>query len=343
MNLPSRPCIEQPQHPRLDDITREPPRRRHGVPRWSISDAVLAGGVAAVVSGLPSTLHALRVGEDPLEASLAAGTLLLRDRQRRLCLLGAATLVHASISLAWALVLTATLPTRRTATTGGLAGAAIAALNLGLVGRHIPRIRQLPILPQLADHIAFGAVVGLILARRSGRPADAVAIRAVRAAPGQVFEFLADLHNHWLLEDRFVELGGLDGAEDSVPRGGRVRFKGPFGISREARTRVLSARPPADGIPGTLAGRADIGSGTTGRVSWDIAAYGDGGSLVTLTAVAERTSLLDRALLLCGRWWLQRTFDRALANLDRIVGTASPALQGSADHLVHPASGTAVE
>jgi hypothetical protein len=40
---------------------------------------------------------------------------------------------------------------------------------------------------------------------------------------------------------------------------------------------------------------------------------------VTLAAVAERTSLIDRVLLTVGRWWLQRTFDRALANLARVL------------------------
>ena len=44
-----------------------------------------------------------------------------------------------------------------------------------------------------------------------------------------------------------------------------------------------------------------------------------------MRAAAERASLLDRTLLLLGRWWLQRTFDRALANLDRILEPATTA------------------
>jgi hypothetical protein len=287
---------------------------------WSMSDAVVAGTVAALVSGVPSTLHALRTGADPLEASRAAGTLLLRKETRSRRLLAAAALVHGSVSLGWALVLAATLPARRTAAAGGLAGAAIAALDLGLVERRFPRVRRLPLLPQLADHVSYGLVVGSVLARRRRpRAHDVVAVRALSAAPSEVFHFLADLHNHWLLHDRFVELSGLDADERDRAVGGRVRLKGPLGIAREARTRVLSARPPADGAPGRLAGRADIGTATTGRVSWEIAAGQDGGSLVSLAAVAECVSLLDRALLVCGRWWLQRTFERALVNLDRIL------------------------
>jgi hypothetical protein len=324
MNRRRRPTSHHPENARLDDGVHGA-EFRGGAPGWSLTDAVLAGGAAAVLSGLPSTLHALRTGGDPLEASLAAGTVLLRDEQRTSGLLPAATVVHAGMSLGWALVLAAALPARRTALAGGLAGAAIAALDLGLGGRRLPRIRKLPVLPQLADHVADGAVVGSVLAGRAGRGGEVVAVRSVGAAPERVFEFLSDLHNHWLLENRFVELSGLDGDEGSGPRGGRVRLKGPLGISREARTRVLSARPPTAVRPGRLAGRAEIGRSTTGRVAWEIAAGADGGSLVTLWAAAERASVLDRTLLLLGRWWLQHTFDRALANLDRILQSATTA------------------
>ena len=47
---------------------------------------------------------------------------------------------------------------------GALAGAAIATLDLGLVApRRAPAIAELPQLPQWADHLAFGALVGLHL------------------------------------------------------------------------------------------------------------------------------------------------------------------------------------
>jgi carbon monoxide dehydrogenase subunit G len=139
--------------------------------------------------------------------------------------------------------------------------------------------------------------------------------RQVAAPPERVFEFLADLRNHWRLEDRFVALGGLDGEGEHGPTGGRIRIAGPLRVAREARTRVLAAEPPAPGHPGRLAGRANIGAATAGRVSWEIAADGDG-ARVRLAAVVERASLLDRALLaLGGERWMRRVLERTLANL----------------------------
>ncbi len=61
--------------------------------------------------------------------------------------------------------------------------------------------------------------------------ADAVVARQ----PEEVFAWLSDLHNHWRLEDRFIEVAGIE------PKGGRVRMQGPLGLSREARTRVINA------------------------------------------------------------------------------------------------------
>jgi hypothetical protein len=125
-----------------------------------------------------------------------------------------------------------------------------------------------------------------------------------------VFEFLSNLENHWRLEQRFVALDEVRGNE-----GGRVRMRGPFGLSRVADTRVLEAREPTSDLPGELSGRADIG-GTVGRVHWQIEPS-DGGSKVTLSAWVERARPLDRALLaLGGRWWLQRIFENAVRQLD---------------------------
>ena len=141
----------------------------------ALLDGVAAGGVAAVLSGAPSTLHAVIVGADPLEATLAAGTLLLPRESRPFPLLLAALPAHAALSLGWGVVLALVLPRRRTAAAGAVAGLAIAALDLGVVARRFPRIRALPVWPQLADHVAYGALVGAVVARRR-------AVRRLRAA-----------------------------------------------------------------------------------------------------------------------------------------------------------------
>lgn len=132
----------------------------------TVRDGLVAGAVAAVVSGAPSTLHALATRSDPLEATLAAGTLLLPRERRPLALVLAATPVHVALSLGWALVLAALLPRRHTIAWATLAGIGIAALDLGVVGRRVARIRALPQVPQWLDHVAYGATVGAVLSRR---------------------------------------------------------------------------------------------------------------------------------------------------------------------------------
>ena len=132
----------------------------------TLQDGLVAGAVAAVLSGAPSTLHALLTRTSPLEATLAAGTLLAPGARRPAVLLLAAVPVHVALSLGWALLLAAVLPRRRTVAWGTLSGLAIAALDLGVVGRRYPRIRALAPLPQVLDHLAYGAVVGAVLSRR---------------------------------------------------------------------------------------------------------------------------------------------------------------------------------
>jgi hypothetical protein len=130
-------------------------------------DVVLAGAVGGLVAGAPSTLYALATRRSPIEATMAAGTLVLPNEHRPAVLVTAALPVHAALSLGWAAVLAATLPRRRAAgVAGATAGLAIAAIDLGLVGRRFPRIRALPLLPQVADHAVYGLAVGWVLARR---------------------------------------------------------------------------------------------------------------------------------------------------------------------------------
>jgi len=128
-----------------------------------------AGAVAAVVSGAPSTVSALLARRSPLDAVRAAGTLLLPDDAppRRLAVAGGAA--HGVISSGWGVVLAATLPRRHGAAWGALAGLVIAGIDLGVLARRWPRIRALPLLPQIADHVAYGATVGAMLSRAARR------------------------------------------------------------------------------------------------------------------------------------------------------------------------------
>jgi hypothetical protein len=128
-------------------------------------NALLAGVGGSVVGGVPSTVWTLAAGGDLLEPTLAAGSIVLRGEQRRARLAAAAVPVHLATSLGWAFALERLLGRRASTGTGALAGLAIAALDLGLGGRLFPRIRALPMLPQLADHVAYGATVGYVLAR----------------------------------------------------------------------------------------------------------------------------------------------------------------------------------
>jgi hypothetical protein len=98
----------------------------------------------------------------------AAALLPARGPRSAAADLGTGLAVHAAISLGWTALLAAALPRRRAVLWGAVAGAAIAALDLGIVGRRVAAIAELPTAPQVADHVAFGAVVGAMLNRRPG-------------------------------------------------------------------------------------------------------------------------------------------------------------------------------
>jgi hypothetical protein len=128
-----------------------------------------AGAVAGVLSGAPSTVHALATRRSPIDALRAAGTLLLADDAPPTALTAAGVVAHGAISLGWGVVLAAVLPRRQAVVWGALAGVAIAGLDLGVLGRRWPRIRALPTVPQVADHVAFGALVGAVFSRAGRR------------------------------------------------------------------------------------------------------------------------------------------------------------------------------
>jgi hypothetical protein len=143
----------------------------------SVRDDVLAAGLAgAVLAGIPSTAWSLVRGDDVLDGARAAGAMVLPHERRRPVLLLAAVPVHLMLSVGWARVLAAALPRRAEPAWGALAGLGIAVLDLALIGRRIPAIRALPQGRQWADHLAYGATVGVVLhlrrtAASSGRGA----------------------------------------------------------------------------------------------------------------------------------------------------------------------------
>jgi hypothetical protein len=132
----------------------------------TLRPSVEAGLTAAAASSIPSTVWTLLRGEDVLDGARAAGAIALPRERRTPVLLAAAVPVHLALSLGWALVLGRVLPRRCEPLLGAAAGLAIAALDLGLIGRRIAAIRGLPQGRQWADHLAYGVTVGLVLRAR---------------------------------------------------------------------------------------------------------------------------------------------------------------------------------
>jgi hypothetical protein len=142
------------------------PARGRGEPSVAIRrrlppPAGLAGAVvvAAVLSGVPSSLHALATRRSLLASTRAAGTLLGGSTVPR----GAAA--HVLLSTGWTTVIATVLPRRRPIAGGALLGAGIGALDLTLARRWFPAIARLPMWPQLADHVAFGALAAAAIER----------------------------------------------------------------------------------------------------------------------------------------------------------------------------------
>ena len=127
----------------------------------------------------------------------------------------------------------------------------------------------------------------------------------------EVYAFLSDLRNHWLLTARAISVVQLDGDSD----GGTVRIRGPAGIGRTARTRVTAQREPR-----LIIGVAELPGGTRARVSWTLADR-VGKTRVRLAADVERTTPFDRVLLaIGGRAYMQRVFSRTLDRLAERFG-----------------------
>lgn len=142
---------------------------------------------------------------------------------------------------------------------------------------------------------------------------DISATRIVAADRGDVFAFLSDLENHWLIADRFVDVRDLEGPP-GARTGGRVRIRGPLGVRRTAHTRVAFAHPVE-----AMGGSAQLGHTTSAEVRWLLRPQ-DAGTAVTLGATLRRAAPLDRLLLSVGGVaWMRRRFDGSLRALDHLL------------------------
>jgi hypothetical protein len=138
--------------------------------RFAPRDLFLAWLLATLFSGVPSTLHALATGADALEATRAAGKMLLPQASDTRVLFTAAALVHPAVSVFWTAVFAVLLPRRHVAAWAIAGAAAVALLDLRAIAPLLfPAVAALPFWPQVADHLAWGALLGGTLQWRCRR------------------------------------------------------------------------------------------------------------------------------------------------------------------------------
>jgi hypothetical protein len=144
-----------------------------------------------------------------------------------------------------------------------------------------------------------------------------MSVRRIMAAPSAaIFSFLTDLENQFLLahdHTRSLVLDGPPGARHSAT----LRIRGPLGLPRSARARIIATAEPSHVITSVALGRTVVRFRRT--LSPLPASTG-----VELTAEVPAIGLLDRALFAAGgRRTIERRLHTALATLAEIVRAAS--------------------
>jgi hypothetical protein len=129
--------------------------------------ALVAGGWAGVLSGIPSTVYLLLTGGDFFTAVDALVAMVTTNDLPTLYRISIAAAVHFAVSFFWASVLVVLMPRRAPIIGALIASVLIALLDLGLIAPHFfPEVAALAFIPQLADHLAWGATVGAVLRAR---------------------------------------------------------------------------------------------------------------------------------------------------------------------------------
>jgi len=136
--------------------------------------------LAATLSGVPSTLHAFIRGGTlrsatayVYDATSAVGTLVPPGRRGFV----RGLVVHLAISMLCGEALARTLPREHRTEWGAAAGLMIGVVNVGVIGRSFPAIRNLPLAPQLADNMTFGTLFAMTLDRRDRQRGNSLPTR----------------------------------------------------------------------------------------------------------------------------------------------------------------------
>jgi len=109
-------------------------------------------------------MWALLNGSDPLEATRAAGAMLAPADSGPSLLFASAALVHLAVSAFWAGVFGTLLPRRHVLVWAICGAAAVALVDLLLIAPRMFRgVAALAFWPQFADHLMWGACLGLVL------------------------------------------------------------------------------------------------------------------------------------------------------------------------------------
>lgn len=148
--------------------------RKSAWPEWPWHVLIRAWLLAAVFSGVPSTLYALWMGHNPLTATEAAGRMFVPSEAPAPVVYAAALFTHLAVSAFWTLAIAHLLPARRAWLWACAFGTAIAVLDLLLIGRAFPSVAALDFSSQWADHVAFAGLVCGVLAKEKRAAGRAV-------------------------------------------------------------------------------------------------------------------------------------------------------------------------
>ncbi|MGN6722178.1 MAG: hypothetical protein ACTHJM_06160 [Marmoricola sp.] len=136
--------------------------------RRSTRRIVEATACAAIVGGVPSTVYAgvkgggvAAAAEYGVDATARIGVLLPPFRPG----LVRGVIAHLAISMLAGSAMARLLPLRRSRVWGTAAGAAMGWCNLVVIGRRIPAIAEVPLVPGLADNLAFGFTFAVVADR----------------------------------------------------------------------------------------------------------------------------------------------------------------------------------